>query len=185
MLKPLIRAASTTTCCSLPGSTIALSSVALSNVTSQPKSSCRCGCSNSSSCSCSCCAHRHHYYYPARPATTTTGVRAFSTTTSSCSASTMAAVQEYKLKGISSLSTVRPFDKIEAEVEGVQDGKVLVLRHDGQIRALGPKCTHYGAPLKNGVVTPDGRLTCPWHGGMVVTFAFLRGFLLTGSYSLF
>lgn len=24
--------------------------------------------------------------------------------------------------------------------------------------------THFGAPLKNGVLTPEGRLICPWHG---------------------
>lgn len=76
----------------------------------------------------------------------------------------MAAVQEYKLKDISSLSDVKPFDKIESEVEGVEGGKVLVLRFNGQVHVMSPKCTHYGAPLKLGVVTPDGRITCPWHG---------------------
>ena len=76
----------------------------------------------------------------------------------------MAATQEYKLQNLPSLSSIRPFDKIEADVEGVEGGKVFILRHDGKVRALGPKCTHYGAPLKNGVVTPDGRITCPWHG---------------------
>jgi len=33
-----------------------------------------------------------------------------------------------------------------------------------QVHALNANCTHYGAQLKNGVVTPEGRLTCPWHG---------------------
>ncbi|KAJ5201528.1 Pyridine nucleotide-disulfide oxidoreductase dimerization [Penicillium cinerascens] len=72
--------------------------------------------------------------------------------------------QEYKLKDISSLASVSPYEKREVEVEGIEDGKVLLLNHDGQVHALSPRCTHYGAPLKNGVVTPDGRLTCPWHG---------------------
>lgn len=74
--------------------------------------------------------------------------------------------QEYKLIGLASLADVKSFDKIECEVEGVQDGKVLVLKYDGQVHALSPRCTHYGAPLKLGVVVPDGRITCPWHGGM-------------------
>ncbi|RDW61239.1 putative AIF-like mitochondrial oxidoreductase (Nfrl) [Aspergillus mulundensis] len=72
--------------------------------------------------------------------------------------------QEYKLKDISSLTGISNFDKVEAEVEGVQDGKVLLVKYDDQVHAISPKCTHYGAPLKNGVVSPEGRITCPWHG---------------------
>jgi nitrite reductase/ring-hydroxylating ferredoxin subunit len=76
--------------------------------------------------------------------------------------------QEYKLKDISSLADIKNMDKVESEVEGVEGGKVLVLRFNGQVHAMSPKCTHYGAPLKLGVVAPDGRITCPWHGGMLV-----------------
>ncbi|KAL4770972.1 hypothetical protein BDW60DRAFT_208518 [Aspergillus nidulans var. acristatus] len=72
--------------------------------------------------------------------------------------------QNYKLKGISSLTGINNFDKVEAEVEGVQDGKVLLVKHEDKVHAISPKCTHYGAPLKNGVVSPEGRITCPWHG---------------------
>ena len=73
--------------------------------------------------------------------------------------------KEFKLKDIKSLSDVKDFEKVESEVEGVEGGKILVVKVDGVAHALSPKCTHYGAPLKNGVLTPDGRLTCPWHGG--------------------
>ncbi|KAJ9200472.1 hypothetical protein DTO164E3_4047 [Paecilomyces variotii] len=72
--------------------------------------------------------------------------------------------KEFKLKDIKSLSDVKDFEKVESEVEGVEGGKILVVKVDGVAHALSPKCTHYGAPLKNGVLTPDGRLTCPWHG---------------------
>ncbi|KAJ5108688.1 Apoptosis-inducing factor 1 [Penicillium angulare] len=73
--------------------------------------------------------------------------------------------QEFKLKDITSLGDLKSStDKLEVEIEGVPDGKVLLVNLDGKVHALSPKCTHYGAPLKNGVVTPDGRLTCPWHG---------------------
>lgn len=75
---------------------------------------------------------------------------------------------EYKLKDISSLSTLGPQDKIEVEVEGIQEGKVLLVKVDDRVHALSPRCTHYGAPLKNGVLTSDGRLTCPWHGGRLL-----------------
>lgn len=72
---------------------------------------------------------------------------------------------EYKLKGISSLSDFGPGEKKEFEVEGIDGAKVLLANAGGKVSALGPKCTHYGAPLVNGVLTKSGRLTCPWHGG--------------------
>ncbi|KAM0186146.1 hypothetical protein ACHAPI_011836 [Fusarium lateritium] len=71
--------------------------------------------------------------------------------------------QEYKLKGLSSLS-LSPGSKQEVEVEGIEDGKVLLVNTGGKTQALGAKCTHYGAPLAKGVLTSDGRITCPWHG---------------------
>ncbi|TQV92287.1 hypothetical protein V2A60_006975 [Cordyceps javanica] len=73
------------------------------------------------------------------------------------------AAQEYKLKGLTSLS-ISPGSKQEVEVEGIEDAKVLLVNAGGQIQALGSKCTHYGAPLVKGVLTGSGRLTCPWHG---------------------
>ncbi|CAG9559290.1 unnamed protein product [Danaus chrysippus] len=44
-----------------------------------------------------------------------------------------------------------------------EDGKVLVVKQKGEINALGPKCTHYGAPLSQGALG-DGRIRCHWHG---------------------
>jgi nitrite reductase/ring-hydroxylating ferredoxin subunit len=39
----------------------------------------------------------------------------------------------------------------------------LVIRaNDGNFYSTGSKCTHYGAPLKLGVLSDD-RLVCPWH----------------------
>ncbi|KAJ6443463.1 AIF-like mitochondrial oxidoreductase (Nfrl) [Purpureocillium lavendulum] len=73
------------------------------------------------------------------------------------------ATKEYKLRDISSLA-LSPGAKREVEVEGIQDGKVLLVNAAGKVQALGAKCTHYGAPLAKGVLTKDGRLTCPWHG---------------------
>lgn len=72
--------------------------------------------------------------------------------------------REFKLKGLSKLE-LNDLDKVEAEVEGIEGGKVLLVRIGDEVSALNANCTHYGAPLKNGVVTPEGRLTCPWHGG--------------------
>lgn len=74
------------------------------------------------------------------------------------------AAQEYKLKGVTSLS-LSEGDKQEVEVEGIEDGKVLLVNAAGTVQAVGSKCTHYGAPLMKGVLSKSGRLTCPWHGG--------------------
>ncbi|KAF7188494.1 Apoptosis-inducing factor 1 [Pseudocercospora fuligena] len=70
---------------------------------------------------------------------------------------------EFKLKGLSSID-LKNGQTQEAEVEGVEEGKVLLAKVNNEVHALSPKCTHYGAPLAKGVLTPDGRLTCPWHG---------------------
>lgn len=76
----------------------------------------------------------------------------------------MANEKEYRLKGVSSLD-LAPGAKQEADVEGIEGAKVLLLNAAGKVQAVGAKCTHYGAPLAKGVLTTAGRLTCPWHGG--------------------
>ncbi|KAL9088025.1 MAG: hypothetical protein Q9165_006366 [Trypethelium subeluteriae] len=71
--------------------------------------------------------------------------------------------QEFKLKDLSTID-LKNGQKLEAEVEGIEEGKVLLVKLKDEVHALSPKCTHYGAPLKLGVVTGEGRLTCAWHG---------------------
>lgn len=72
--------------------------------------------------------------------------------------------QEYKIKGLSALN-LKSGEKQEVEVEGIENGKVLLTKLGDKTHAMSSNCTHYGAPLKLGVLTPDGRLTCAWHGG--------------------
>jgi nitrite reductase/ring-hydroxylating ferredoxin subunit len=72
--------------------------------------------------------------------------------------------QEYLLKGVASLN-LKDGEKQEVEVEGIEAGKVLLVNTGGKTHAISAKCTHYGAPLKSGVLSRDGRITCPWHGG--------------------
>lgn len=72
--------------------------------------------------------------------------------------------QEFKVKGLSSLN-LKNGDKQEVEIEGVEGGKALILKIQDKVHATSANCTHYGAPLAKGVLTPEGRLTCPWHGG--------------------
>ncbi|KAF1914336.1 rubredoxin-NAD(+) reductase [Ampelomyces quisqualis] len=71
--------------------------------------------------------------------------------------------QEFKLKDVTSLN-LKNGEKKEVEVEGVEGGKVLLLKVQDKVHATSANCTHYGAPLAKGVLTPEGRLTCPWHG---------------------
>jgi nitrite reductase/ring-hydroxylating ferredoxin subunit len=55
-----------------------------------------------------------------------------------------------------------------------------VVRHDGQVFAIGDRCTHQGAPLHRGPVTFAGSppvITCPVHGSRYAldTGKVLRG----------
>lgn len=43
------------------------------------------------------------------------------------------------------------------------ESKVLVVKQNGVISAIGTKCSHYGALLSTGALS-DGRIRCPWHG---------------------
>ncbi|GAA6026191.1 hypothetical protein JCM10207_008768 [Rhodosporidiobolus poonsookiae] len=51
-----------------------------------------------------------------------------------------------------------PFPKEDSET------KILLSKVKGKYNATSSKCTHYGAPLKSGVLTAEGRIVCPWHG---------------------
>lgn len=44
-----------------------------------------------------------------------------------------------------------------------EDGRVLVIKQNGEINAVGTQCTHYNAPLVAGALG-EGRVRCPWHG---------------------
>ena len=70
---------------------------------------------------------------------------------------------EFKLKDLTSID-LKNGQKQEVEVEGIEKGKILLVKLKDQVHALSANCTHYGAPLAKGVLGEDGRLTCPWHG---------------------
>jgi nitrite reductase/ring-hydroxylating ferredoxin subunit len=48
------------------------------------------------------------------------------------------------------------------KIDGAKN-QILVVRHDGQLHAVGNKCPHAGAALSTGVFS-CGRVVCPWHG---------------------
>ncbi|KAH8306832.1 hypothetical protein KR018_004275 [Drosophila ironensis] len=49
------------------------------------------------------------------------------------------------------------------QVDFDEDTRVLLVKQNGRLQAVGAKCTHYGAPLQNGALG-QGRVRCPWHG---------------------
>ncbi|XP_041349641.1 apoptosis-inducing factor 3-like [Gigantopelta aegis] len=53
----------------------------------------------------------------------------------------------------------------DGEMKEVEVGsrKALLVREGGNYYAVGPKCSHFGAPLASGVLC-NGRVRCPWHG---------------------
>ncbi|KAF7998600.1 hypothetical protein HCN44_011008 [Aphidius gifuensis] len=46
---------------------------------------------------------------------------------------------------------------------GDQGQKILLIKQNGELHAIGTKCTHYGALLHTGALG-EGRVRCPWHG---------------------
>lgn len=66
-------------------------------------------------------------------------------------------------------------DVLIANADAIEDGtmqevrvgdgpkdKVLVVRYKGNLHAIGAYCSHFGAPLVNGVMFDD-KVLCPWH----------------------
>jgi nitrite reductase/ring-hydroxylating ferredoxin subunit len=49
------------------------------------------------------------------------------------------------------------------EVVKVGDRSILLLNQDGTIYAVNSKCPHLKLSLKNGKITSDGEIVCPWH----------------------
>ncbi|KAK6522518.1 hypothetical protein TWF281_001961 [Arthrobotrys megalospora] len=70
---------------------------------------------------------------------------------------------QFKLLGVDK-SELKPTFKREVTVEGLGDTKLLLVQVGQNVTALSPRCTHYGAPLVKGTLSPSGRLKCPWHG---------------------
>jgi len=60
---------------------------------------------------------------------------------------------------------VAAVDELEdGDVKGVEVGEVevLLVKLDGEFYAVGGECSHFGAPLADGVIH-NGRVRCPWH----------------------
>src|SRR5712691_1927017 len=60
------------------------------------------------------------------------------------------------------VATVAELEQRPFKVVTVEDRHILLLRADGQIRALDSRCPHMGYPLSQGTIK-DGVLRCHWH----------------------
>jgi nitrite reductase/ring-hydroxylating ferredoxin subunit len=56
-----------------------------------------------------------------------------------------------------------PLPEGERQVVAAGGRKVLVLNHQGQYYAIDSACPHLKLPMKNGKITEDGAIVCPWH----------------------
>lgn len=61
-------------------------------------------------------------------------------------------------------------DLKDGEMQQVSVGKtnIVLAKIDGQFKAFGGNCTHYGAPLAQGIISGD-RIVCPWHNACFST----------------
>ncbi|KAI9604221.1 hypothetical protein H4Q26_003834 [Puccinia striiformis f. sp. tritici PST-130] len=101
------------------------------------------------------CLKNHSHFYPAARLSHLSHHSLFSTTTPPnmrLQAGRLSDWQDGTMKEI----------PLDAKAE--KSPKVLVSQVMGKIHATSAQCTHYGASLINGVLSPDGCLTCPWHG---------------------
>lgn len=60
------------------------------------------------------------------------------------------------------IGTTHDFTDGEMKQVSVNGAEILVARVNGKYHAVGAFCTHYGAPLVDGVLNGE-RLVCPWH----------------------
>mmetsp|Transcript_14883 Transcript_14883/g.25353 ORF Transcript_14883/g.25353 Transcript_14883/m.25353 type:complete len:133 (+) Transcript_14883:251-649(+) len=51
---------------------------------------------------------------------------------------------------------------MELKLSETKNDKILVAKYKGKLYATGAFCSHFGAPLVNGVLFDD-KVLCPWH----------------------
>jgi len=70
-------------------------------------------------------------------------------------------------------SELREGQPVRAEIDGL---RVVLVKRNGRVYAIGERCSHLGGPLAEGEVRDDS-IVCPWHGSR---FALADGRVLDG-----
>ena len=70
-------------------------------------------------------------------------------------------------------SELREGQPVSAEIDGL---RVVLVKRNGRVYAIGERCSHLGGPLAEGQVRDDS-IVCPWHGSR---FALADGRVLDG-----
>jgi NADPH-dependent 2,4-dienoyl-CoA reductase/sulfur reductase-like enzyme/nitrite reductase/ring-hydroxylating ferredoxin subunit len=60
------------------------------------------------------------------------------------------------------IAKVSDIEEGEMKAFTIGDHRILLTRTQGEFRALGATCPHYGAPLEEGILS-SSRIVCPWH----------------------
>jgi len=74
-------------------------------------------------------------------------------------------------------SELREGQPVRAEIDGL---RVVLVKRNGRVYAIGERCSHLGGPLAEGEVRDDS-IVCPWHGSR---FALQDGRVLDGPATL-
>lgn len=51
----------------------------------------------------------------------------------------------------------------QRQVVTVGQQKILLINHNGQLYAIDNACPHLKLSMKNGKITEEGSIVCPWH----------------------
>ena len=71
--------------------------------------------------------------------------------------------EEFKKFSLSGYESLQEGEMREFKYGTQEKESILILKYDGQLRALSNYCTHFGAPMHTGVLI-DRVVKCPWHG---------------------
>lgn len=69
--------------------------------------------------------------------------------------------EEYIVKDVCATTDIQENEMKQFSMD--EDSKILLIKQNGELSAIGTKCTHYGALLSTGALG-EGRVRCPWHG---------------------
>jgi NADPH-dependent 2,4-dienoyl-CoA reductase/sulfur reductase-like enzyme/nitrite reductase/ring-hydroxylating ferredoxin subunit len=72
-------------------------------------------------------------------------------------------MMEYNEMKIAKTGDLKPGEMKEVAVD--EKKSILLVNIEGEFYALGCCCTHYGAPLADGILSA-GRIVCPWHSAV-------------------